>query len=127
VNDRNVRFGLVLDCENPERLAAFWAPALGYRNLGAAGAYVALVPDGGPGPKLLLQQVAESKVVKNRMHLDIETPAIEAEATRLIGLGATRVSEETCSEHGSTCIVMADPEGNEFCICDAGADGGSSG
>jgi hypothetical protein len=42
------RLGLVLDCSDPERLAEFWAPALGYVNLGAAGAYVALFPNGAP-------------------------------------------------------------------------------
>jgi predicted enzyme related to lactoylglutathione lyase len=113
-------FGLVLDCADPERLAAFWAPALGYVDLGSAGSYVALVPDGRPGPKLLLQRVSEPKTTKNRMHLDIEVPDIHAEARRLIDLGATQISEGPYSEHGSTWLIMADPEGNEFCICDAG-------
>jgi len=115
--------GLVLDCSDPEALAAFWGPALDYVNLGSAGAYVALIPDDRPGPKLLLQRVAESKAVKNRMHFDIETVDIEAEANRLVGLGATRVQAGTCSEHGSTWILMEDPEGNEFCVCDGGATG----
>ena len=115
-----VQLGLVLDCVDPERLAEFWAPALGYVNAGTAGNYVALFPDGGPGPKLLLQRVAESKTVKNRMHLDIEVPDIAREADRLVALGATRVAEEPCSEHGSAWMLMADPEGNEFCVCDGG-------
>jgi predicted enzyme related to lactoylglutathione lyase len=117
----------VLDCTDPERLAAFWAPALGYVNLGTAGSYVALFPDGRPGPKLLLQRVPEPKTVKNRMHLDVEVDDIEAEADRLVALGATRVSEAPCSEHGSTWMLMNDPEGNEFCICDAGARGSRPG
>ena len=112
--------GLVLDCAEPERLAGFWGPALGYVNVGAVGSYVALFPDGRPGPKLLLQKVAEPKAVKNRMHLDIEVADIEAEAERLVALGATKVSEAPCGEHGSTWLVMHDPEGNEFCICDGG-------
>jgi predicted enzyme related to lactoylglutathione lyase len=114
-------FGLVLDCADPERLAEFWAEALGYANLGSAGVYVALYPREGTGPKLLLQRVTESKATKNRMHLDIEVPDIEVEADRLSGLGAQRVSDDTYSEHGSTWILMADPEGNEFCICDNGS------
>ena len=114
-------FGLVLDCADPERLAEFWAEALGYANVGSAGVYVALYPREGTGPKLLLQRVTEPKATKNRMHLDIEVPDIEAEADRLSGLGAQRVSDDTCSEHGSTWILMADPEGNEFCICDNGS------
>lgn len=116
--------GLVLDCADPERLAAFWAPALDYVNLGSAGAYAVLVPNGRPGPKLLLQQVPEPKITKNRMHLDIETADIEAEAARLEALGAHRVRPDTLHEHGTTWILMTDPEGNEFCVCDAG--GGSS-
>jgi len=111
-------FGLVLDCADPERLADFWAEALGYANVGSAGVYVALYPREGTGPKLLLQRVTEPKAAKNRMHLDIEVPDIDVEARRLSGLGARRVSDDTCNEHGSTWIVMADPEGNEFCICD---------
>lgn len=118
------RFGLVLDCADPERLAMFWAEALGYANVGSAGAYVALYPRQGSGPKLLLQRVAEPKSSKNRMHLDIEAPDIHREAERLTALGARRVGEEPCSEHGSTWILMADPEGNEFCICDNGNPAG---
>jgi predicted enzyme related to lactoylglutathione lyase len=112
--------GLVLDCADPERLAEFWAPALGYVNLGTAGNYVALLPDGAAGPKLLLQRVSEPKSVKNRMHFDIEVADILAEADRLVALGATRVSEGPSSEHGSSWLLMHDPEGNEFCICDGG-------
>jgi hypothetical protein len=117
-------FGLVLDCADPETLAEFWAAALGYEPLGAAGNYVALVPPTLGRPKLLLQRVAERKTTKNRMHLDIETPDIEREAARLERLGATRLGAETQSEHGSTWILMTDPEGNEFCVCDAGQNRG---
>ena len=115
--------GLVLDCADPERLAEFWAPALGYVNLGTAGNYVALYPDGRPGPKLLLQRVTESKGPKNRMHLDIEVADIHAEAERLVALGATQTGDAALSEHGSNWLLMADPEGNEFCICDGGQSG----
>jgi predicted enzyme related to lactoylglutathione lyase len=115
--------GLVLDCQDPARLAEFWAAALDYVSVGDAGSYTALVPNARPGPKLLLQQVPEPKQTKNRMHLDIEVPDIEAEATRLTALGASRVQADQISEHGSSWILMTDPEGNEFCVCDAGAPG----
>ena len=49
-----------------------------------------------------------------------EVADINAEADRLVALGATRVSEGPCSEHGSTWLLMSDPEGNEFCVCDGG-------
>jgi hypothetical protein len=81
------------------------------------GSYVALFPNGTPGPKLLLQRVTEAKTVKN---FDIEVADIQTEADWLVALGATRVSETPCSEHGSTWVLMSDPEGNEFCVCDGG-------
>ncbi len=112
--------GLVLDCADPERIATFWAAAIGYISVGTFGTYVALFPDGRPGPKLLLQQVAEAKAGKNRMHIDLEVADIHAEADRLVVLGATRLAEAPCSEHESTWLLMLDPEGNEFCVCDAG-------
>lgn len=117
-------FGLVLDCTDPERLAEFWSEALGYTNVGSAGAYVALYPREGSGPKLLLQRVVEPKTSKNRMHIDIETADIQAEAERLTALGGQRLAGGLCSEHGSTWILMADPEGNEFCVCDNGSSAG---
>ncbi|MGH9031684.1 MAG: VOC family protein [Acidimicrobiia bacterium] len=115
--------GLVLDCHEPESLAIFWSEALGYQSIGAAGTYFLLLPpEGQAGPQLLLQRVPEPKTGKNRMHLDIHTPDIEEEAARLHGLGATRVRAEQLSEHGSSWILMQDPEGNEFCVCDAAGD-----
>ena len=115
------RIGLVLDCAEPEALARFWAPALGYTNVGSAGNYVMLLPAEGGGPQLLLQQVPEPKAAKNRMHFDIHVVDIEAEAVRLAALGARRVAPDPLEEHGSHWVLMADPEGNEFCICDSGS------
>jgi predicted enzyme related to lactoylglutathione lyase len=120
MDDGGPTIGLVLDCRDPEALAEFWTGALGYVNVGEAGAYVVLFPDDRPGPKLLLQHVPEPKTVKNRMHLDIDANDIEAEATRLEALGARRLAREQMHEHGSRWILMADPEGNEFCVCDGG-------
>ena len=116
--------GLVVDCADPDKLARFWAPALGYTNLGAAGNYVLLMPADPGRPKLLLQAVPEAKVAKNRVHFDIETPDIDSEAARLESLGARRLETEAREEHGTRWFVMADPEGNEFCVCDAGSAGG---
>ena len=114
-----ISIGLVLDCADPEKLAAFWEPALGFANVGAAGSYVLLMDPAGKLPKLLLQRVPEPKAGKNRMHFDIDTRDVEGEVARLVDLGATRI-EDTRSEFGTTWIVMADPEGNEFCVCDGG-------
>ena len=119
---RKARLDLVLDCTNPTTLKEFWREALSYRELYADAAVAVLVPaDDTNASPLVLQQVPEPRAGKNRMHLDIEVPDIEAEAARLETLGATRVQPEQLSEHGSTWILMADPEGNEFCVCDAGA------
>jgi hypothetical protein len=80
----------------------------------------------GEGPRLFFQQVPEDKVVKNRLHLDVRAApglkgeermaALETECTRLVALGATRLRrlEPTGMDEG--LIVMADPEGNEFCL-----------
>jgi hypothetical protein len=76
-------------------------------NLGTAGSYVALFSNGAPGPKLLLQRVAEPKTVKNRMHFDIEVADVHAEADRLVALGATRVS----TPRSATVIVTKDDGG----------------
>ena len=121
MSDNAVTIGLVLDCRDPAALAVFWAGALDYVSAGEAGAYVMLLPNGRPGPKLLLQLVPEAKTVKNRMHLDIDAVDIEAEASRLAALGARRVAADPIHEHDTNWILMADPEGNEFCVCDGGA------
>jgi predicted enzyme related to lactoylglutathione lyase len=71
----------------------------------------------GVSPKLILQTVDEPKAGKNRMHLDVHAADIEAEAQRLVGLGATRRRDEPFVEVGTSWILMADPEGNEFCVC----------
>jgi hypothetical protein len=83
-------------------------------------------PDG-QGPRLFFQQVPEEKVVKNRVHLDVRAApglqgdermaALEAECDRLVALGAQRVRRlEPGPPMSSGFIVMADPEGNEFCL-----------
>lgn len=113
---------LVLDCRDPERLAAFWGPALGYQRLGATGSYVVLGPSERGRPALVLQRVPEPKADKNRMHIDFHRRDIEAEARRLEAVGATRTAAEPRREHGVNWFLMADPEGNEFCVCDGGAN-----
>jgi predicted enzyme related to lactoylglutathione lyase len=117
------KLGLVLDCADPDKLAEFWSVAIGYTTLGGAGSYVLLVDETGRQPKLLLQRVDEPKSGKNRMHFDIETPTVDDEVARLEGLGAQRIESEAIQEHGNRWVVMADPEGNEFCVCSAGALG----
>ena len=81
----------------------------------------------GTGPRLFFQRVPEDKVAKNRVHLDVRAApglhgdermaALEAECDRLVALGATRLQRfEPDPPMGGGHIVMADPEGNEFCL-----------
>ncbi len=109
---------LTLDSNSPKTLASFWIAALGYQKTQVDDQYVVLAgaPDG--IPDLLLQGVPEPRTGKNRMHLDIMVPDFEAEAVRLEGLGARRLEASPRSEFGVSWIVMADPEGNEFCVGD---------
>jgi predicted enzyme related to lactoylglutathione lyase len=72
-------------------------------------------------PKLLLQKVDEARTGKNRMHLDIETSDVDTEVRRLEGIGAHRIERTARTEHGTHWVIMADPEGNEFCVCDGGS------
>ncbi|MFE6888701.1 VOC family protein [Streptomyces sp. NPDC057694] len=71
----------------------------------------------GLGRRVLFQRVPEAKTVKNRLHLDLhpDQGRRDAEAERIAGLGAHVVKR--VKEQGGEWIVMADPEGNEFCVC----------
>lgn len=112
---------LVLDCENPGALATFWAAALQYRHTQAAGNRYVLLTGALVGtPDLVLQRVPEPKAARTRMHLDIVAPGIEREAERLERLGARRLADRPHHEYGVNWMVMADTEGNEFCVCDHG-------
>jgi hypothetical protein len=73
-----------------------------------------LEPTDPPGPPFLLQRVPEAKSGKNRMHVDIRTEDLEAEADRLVVLGGRVVSPEPVEEFGLRWLTLCDPEGNEF-------------
>ena len=111
-----------LDVGDLDAMSAFWCAAIDYEPAGGAGPYRVLRARSGSGARLILQQVPEAEVAKkakNRLHLDLDfDPAfdVEAEAVRLEAIGARRLSG-VFEEHGSRWIVMADPEGNELCIC----------
>ncbi|MEJ2864050.1 VOC family protein [Actinomycetospora flava] len=107
---------VALDAREPEALAWFWCAALGssvvrrwddahgtsYVEVGLVGEVV-----------LLLQHVADRKAGKNRLHLDVAAPGDQqAEVERLVGLGARVIDE--APDH--PWVVLADPEGNEFCV-----------
>ena len=107
---------LVVDCIEPRRVADFWAAVLGYTVTEATDEGVEL--SGGPNvyPTLVFVPVPERKTVKNRIHIDINASNgsdQNAELARLLHLGATQVD---IGQGDVTWIVLADPEGNEFCL-----------
>jgi hypothetical protein len=107
---------LVIDSAEPRRLAEWWATVLGYSITEATDEAVEI--SGGPGvrPTLVFAPVPERKLVKNRLHIDLNASGAstqEAELQRLLSLGArhTDVGQKDVSWY-----VLADPEGNEFCL-----------
>ncbi len=111
-----VVLAVALDCADLARSAAFWCEVLGYvAEPMSSGHYWQLAPANGNGIGLLLQQVPEPKVHKNRMHLDLRVPDLQATVARIVSLGAQRLTEEPIEEDGWIWHVLADPDGNEFC------------
>lgn len=107
---------VVIDCADHGAVVEFWRAALDYQRREVNEQYVALVPPTRePGrPPLLFQKVPEPKTVKNRVHLDFRAESMTDEVARLVGLGAVVVAERGLEDFRWT--VMADPEGNEFCV-----------
>jgi hypothetical protein len=138
---------VVMDCADPNRLATFWAEALGYtlqdppegfaswedflREQGVPetewNSASAIVDQDGALPRIYFQRVPESKIVKNRVHLDLNVSGgrdvpiedkvkkVDEEVERISKLGATifRPGEVLRGEYW---VVLQDPEGNEFCV-----------
>ena len=141
-----IAFQVTFDSADPAALAAFWAEALryvpqpppeGFDSWDAAyeaeGASVeeptswaALVDPAGVGPRVYFQRVPESKTAKNRVHLDLRAaadaapgernPTLERERERLEALGARLTNRLEPDGVNDLCLVMQDPEGNEFCL-----------
>jgi predicted enzyme related to lactoylglutathione lyase len=108
---------IVIDCSDLGRSADFWSGVLGYALEGAAvGTYQGLIPADGEGVEVLLQRVPDRKRDKNRLHLDLRTPDLESEVSRVLGLGAVQLTGEPVSEFGWRWHILADPDGNEFCV-----------
>ncbi len=105
---------IVIDCAEPEALATFWCAVLGWKVVDRDEGSVEIGPGGGGGPTLLFEPVPEAKVVKNRIHLDVRpTEDQRAEVGRIIGLGAQLID---IGQGNVSWVVLADPEGNEFCV-----------
>ncbi len=105
---------IVFDCENPGKVAEFWAAVTGYTLLRADEEFGYLGHPDKIGPTMMFFKVPESKVTKNRMHMDLYIEDLAAEIARLTGLGATKIADHTHNE--TNWAVMQDIEGNEFCV-----------
>ena len=119
---------IVVDCRHPASLARFWAAALDdhrvapydeaelarLRSIGVDDPEddpSVLVEPTGEGPRFFFQRVPEPKQAKNRVHLDLRPEDLDGELVRLTDLGARVLARP---EPG--LVVLADPEGNEFCL-----------
>ena len=125
---RNITF----DCADPYTQVRFWSRVTGYQDdpdnpnePGDPEGYLP-GPDGQPG--LLFIPVPEAKTVKNRVHLDLmpDDRTRDEEVQRLLGIGAALVADHRKPDGGGW-VVLADPEGNEFCIERSAAERAASG
>jgi predicted enzyme related to lactoylglutathione lyase len=111
-------YTVVIDARNPRALGQFWAEALGWQILAEDDDGEVIVGANEQAyPGLCILRVPETKTIKNRLHLDLvpdDADDKEAEIERLIALGATRV--DIGQEADASWVVLADPEGNEFCV-----------
>jgi predicted enzyme related to lactoylglutathione lyase len=122
---RNGELVVVIDCSDVERSARFWSDVLGFTaSRATTGPYRSLVPADGDGIEVLLQRVGEEKEQKNRLHLDLRTADLDAEVDRVLGLGATLVTGAPIVEDGWRWHILADPDGNEFCVLQPPDSGG---
>jgi len=115
---------LVIDCHQPRDVAAFWCAVLDYEIIDAQDDVVEIVGwrpmieairADVTAPALTFVRVPESKTIKNRLHIDVSPidRSQDAEVERLLALGARRVD---IGQGAQPWVVLADPEGNEFCV-----------
>ncbi|HEV8065701.1 MAG TPA: VOC family protein [Acidimicrobiales bacterium] len=109
---------ITIDCADPYTLARWWCQVFGVEpwpeDFPDDPAAICFLGEG--TPRLLFERVPEAKAVKNRVHIDIAAGMRrDEEVARIIGLGATLFADFR-AEDGSGFVVLADPDGNEFCI-----------
>ena len=118
--DPGIRIQCVtVDAHDPVGLARFWSEALGWRVTDEDDEETAIEPpEGSPAndvaPDILFIKVPDEKTVKNRLHFDLRPDDQQAQLDRLLALGATRADIGQSGEE--RWVVLADPEGNEFCV-----------
>jgi predicted enzyme related to lactoylglutathione lyase len=110
-----VRFyQLVIDARDPRSIARFWAAVLDQKVLFESDDEVIVGSDEHRYPGLCFVPVPEHKIVKNRLHIDLDPDELDAEVERIIALGARR--GDVGQGLDATWVVLVDPEGNEFCV-----------
>ena len=107
---------IVIDARQPDVVAGFWCEVLGWRVLETEDGLVSIGPADGSWPTIDVIAVPEPKAVKNRVHIDLraDDTTTPLELTRLLELGAVRTDVGQGSD--VSWFVLADPEGNEFCL-----------
>ena len=106
-------YAVTMDVNNLEMCAKFWSQVLGADILYQNDKYMRLGQKG-ERPTLLLQKVPEPHEVKNRVHIDLDVYDLDAAVSRVQELGGNKLRE--LNEYGIKWTVMADPDGNEFCL-----------
>ena len=108
---------LVIDCQDIKAQGAWWAEALGWQVIYESDEEVEVAPADKREPTLCFVSAPDGHTVKNRVHIDLAPRAGESQAdevNRLIGLGASHA--DVGQAPTATWVVLADPEGNEFCV-----------
>lgn len=106
----------VVEAAEPQRLALFWAAALGWTGAYEDSDEVAIEAPDDPQdrlPAMLFVRAPGAKTQKNRLHFELDPDDQAAEVQRLLALGASQVD---IGQHDVGWVVLADPEGNEFCV-----------
>jgi len=106
-------YAITMDVNDLETCAKFWSQVLGADILYQNDKYLRLGQKGAR-PTLLLQKVPEPHKVKNRVHIDLDVPDLDAAVSRVQELGGNKLRE--LNEYGIKWAVMTDPDGNEFCL-----------
>ena len=109
-------YTIVVDAADPARLARWWGEVLGYELLYEATGEAVIGAKDGAHPGLCFVAVADVRSVKNRLHIDLNPDDQAAEVERLVDMGARHVD---VGQVGVPWVVLADPEGNEFCVLTA--------
>ena len=113
-------YTLVVDCTDIRLVSDFWKQTLDWQVVYESDDEIVIAKDESTYPAIIFGTVPEAKTIKNRLHIDLNPDDQEAEVERLLGLGATRVEVgQSAAKEPVKWVVLADPEGNEFCVLTA--------